>query len=305
MDVNFFLKYSNSLLFLFLFLRAYRHGMKRLARILPCALLLVACPALQAERLVDWSGNYVSALQQYSNPNSSDGKSVTRYGGFSGGNPLLLSPSAGYSGTSARFYGEVARTAGSGTFTNVNGNSPQAIVLNNSSTDQLQFRLDGSTMSALFLWKQEDFLNGFNTGSLDLVEGSTIALNMVTNVGTTNGRAVVRVNNSYYISSTVVSSGATGLISADLTTLSWFNYDPASSLNTVGSSFSLVSGGLISNVKEVGFYFSLTGIQNAIRLDSVKFDAIVVPESSTYALLAGGLGLSFLHRRKRAASKPS
>jgi hypothetical protein len=203
----------------------------------------------------------------------------------------------------------VARTGGTGTYTGVNGGASEVGVQNPGATpnaDQLQFKLNGNTTSALLLWKQEDFLNGYNTGSLTLAAGSTIALNLVTNAGTTNGRAVVRVGSSYYISASVVSSGEIGLKSADLTTLSWFHYDPASSLNTIGSSFSLLSGGVISNVKEVGFYFSVAGPTNAIRLDSVEFNAVVgIPEPSTYALLAGGLGLFFLLRQRRASSRPS
>jgi hypothetical protein len=258
-------------------------------------LAIGAGPSAQAALLVDWGGNYVGANQAYSNPNASP---ATAYGGFSGGNPLQLSPalSASYSGTSALFYGQVALNSGSGTFATSNTG-----IINNGNGDRIEFKLDNNNFSALFLWRQADFLNSYNSGSINLATGSTIALNTTTNAnpGGTGGRAVIRVGTTYYISEVISpASGTTGLISEDLTALDWFNYNPASALNTIGSSASLASGGVISNVTEVGFYYNVAGNPNAIRINSVEFDYVAVPEPSAAALLAAGIGFTVIRRRR-------
>lgn len=258
-------------------------------------------PSLHAALMVDWGGNYVSSSVQYSNPNPSNGLSVTQYGGFSSGAPLLLSPGASYSGTSATFYGEVARTGGTGTFTNASGTIPTAVVVNNGNADQLQVKLDGTgnTASALFLWKQTDFLNGLNSGTLNLAAGSTVSTTVDSFSNGLSGRAVLRLSSgSYYISSAIFSGIGTSTLDL-VTDLAWFNYNPASAFGTIGSSFNLVSGGVISNVTEVGFY---TGVissgANAVRVSSIEFNYATIPEPSTFALLSG-LGILLLVRRQR------
>ena len=264
------------------------------------ALTIGAGAPAHAALLVDWGGNYVSAQQAFSNPTPSDGKLATQYGGFSGSNPLLLSPGTGYGGTSDIFYGQVVRTAGAGTFTNLNGNVPTAIVQDNSSSDRLQVQLINSAASALFLWQQPDFLNGLNTGTLNFATGSTVSFTVDTYVNAVPGRAVLESGGSYYISNAVFSG--TGTTTVDLTTLSWFNYDPVNAIGTIGSSASLVSGGVISNVTEVGFYTGVANApSNAVRVSSVEFNYVPVPEPSGFALLAAGIGLMVIRRKHSKA----
>lgn len=272
----------------------------------PCligALALLSLSSLNAALMVDWGGNYANGPRAYSNPNPSNAIGVTEYGGFSSGNPLLLSPSANYSGTSATFYGQIVRTAGTSTFTSdPSGNLGGTAVTDNSGNDRLSIKLDGtpSGVSALFLWKQTDFLNGLNTGALNLAAGSTVSTTRDTYVLGVPGRAVVKSAGSYYISSAIFSG--TGTSTFDLTTLSWSEYDPAGDgISSIGSTFGLVSGGVISNVTEIGFFTGVTAGTNAVRLSSVEFNyvAAAIPEPSSFALLAGGTGLVFALRRKR------
>jgi len=271
-------------------------------RVLGFLALLSLTSALNAALMVDWGGNYVSSNAPFSNPDNgaTPPVAVTQYGGFSGGSPLLLSPSNGYSGTSSIFYGQIIRTSGTATFTSTpSGTLGGTRVTDASSTDQLALKLDSSNASALFLWKQTNFLNGLNTGILDLGAGSTVSTTVDTFAIGVAGRAVVKSAGSYYISSAIFSG--TGTSSLDLTTLSWSTYDPATSISSIGSSFGLVSGGVIGDVTEIGFFTGVNGGTNAVRLSSVEFNfsPAAVPEPSSYALLAGGVSAFFVLRRKK------
>lgn len=276
--------------------------MKVLPRLLAAFSLLSITSVLHAALIVDWGGTtYVTGNQAYSNPNVAS-PNTTQYGGFSSGNPLLLSPSSGYNGSgtavSATFYGAVVRTEGTENLT-TSGNG----VFNNINGDRLEFKLNTGTISALVLWKQTDFLNGLNSGTLNMAAGSTLDLTLGTNANPTGtgGRAVVRSNGSYFISEIIVPNSILSL-NKDLTTLNWFSYNPASSINTIGASYNLAGSGSISSVTEVGFYFDIKGSPNAIRISSVEFDyvaAVVVPEPSSFAvLMAAAAGALCLQRRK-------
>lgn len=266
-------------------------------------LFLITLSSLHATIVVDWGGNYVSSSQPFGNPggvNPGDPTQYSQFGGFDGnGNPLLLNPTSGYSGTSATFYGEIVRTAGTGYFPTTGLTTNTSGLINVTSLDRISLKLDDNAFSALILWKQADFLAG-NTGTLNLGSGSTISLNLNTYTRANGGRAVVRSGASYYISDIIFT--ASGSSSFDLTTLTWYNYNPSSAIDTIGTQTSLVSGGAIANVKELGFYFSVGSVGsggNAVRIDSVEFNAVSVPEPRAFALLLGSsLTLALLRRRK-------
>ncbi len=262
-------------------------------------ILLPLAPALDAALVVDWGGNYVGTNTNYGNATEDGPSNIIQHGGFSAGAPLLLSPSSGYSGTSATFYGEILRGAGTGTGT-------IGYVSNSGSADRIDIKQNNSDVSALLLWKQTDFLNSLNTGTLNFGAGSTVTTTLDTYVLGVPGRAVVKSAGGYYISSAIFSaSGTTAAL--DLTTLDWFSYDPASNLNTIGSAHSF-SGGVIANVTEIGFFTGVTtGGANAVRVSSLEFNYVAgvvapIPEPSSYALLAGGLSILFVTSRRRRQS---
>lgn len=237
--------------------------------------------------IVDWGGNYVTASTvPFSNLNGTS----TQYGGFSGGNPILLSPSSGYSGTSATFYGQATV---SGSFSGSTGITNDAL-----NGDRIEIKQNSQAISAVFLWKQTDFLNGLNGGTLNLAAGSSIGGNVVTYASGVPGRAVLRLGSIYYISQSVFTG--TGAFSADLTTLNWFDYDPATSLTTIGSAANIFTGGQISNVTEVGYFTGVTnGASNAVRVSSVEFNAIAVPEpAAAVPALLGTMGILLWLRRR-------
>ena len=90
----------------------------------------------------------------------------------------------------------------------------------------------------------------------------------------------------------------TGSKVANLTSLTWQLHDPAASMSTFGTVTPLVSGGLISNVTEVGFYTSSSATAaNAFRAGS--FEVTAVPET-TSAILAGlGFGSLCLRPKRK------
>lgn len=270
------------------------------------ALSLAPISTLNAALMVDWGGDYVSGNRSYSNPSAggvAGPNSADKLGGFSSGAPVLLSPATAYDGTSDTFYGEIIRTSGTSTFTTSNGGNAASWIQQNNTSDRIEIKLASSAVSALFLWKQTDFLNGLNTGSLNLGAGSTVSTAVDTYAAGVPGRAVVKSAGNYYISSAIFS--ATGTSSSDLTTLSWFSYTPATSISSIGASYDLVSNGVISNVTEIGFFTGITAVvANAVRISSVEFNYVagaVIPEPSTYATLAGLLLLGVCSLRRRHA----
>lgn len=237
--------------------------------------------------VVDWGGNYVSADQ------------ALQAGGFSGGEPLILSPGASYSGTSSTFYGAIAITG---------SRTRQTLIQNQSTADRIQLKFtDGGTGTgaALVLWKQEDFLGGLDTGNVGFNSTDTISIDLATYAQFQPGRLVIQQGSSYYVSQSVFSSTA-ATITVNPTSLQWFNYDPtgwnatnSSTLSTIGSAATPVSGGVLSGVTEIGFLFSSNdSSSNAVRISNFEVNMSAIPEPTSAALLAGGL-VALCGRRRR------
>lgn len=250
-------------------------------------LLLFSTAWLGAAVIVDWGGNYVSSNQSFANPGTN------QFGGFVSGDPLQLSPASNYSG--GAFYGMVS-------WTTIGTDGEYGRVVEASGGDRIEIKRYNTDLQALVLWRQSDFLNGLDSGTVAFDSTSKVSMNLITFVQFDPGRVVIRLSggsqDGYYISQQTPFDGS-GLNEADLTSLTWLAYDPASDLGSFGAPVNLLSGGLISNVTEVGFYaHSDATSANAFRLDS--FEVTAIPEPSSSLLILSGLAF-FVWRRPRAS----
>jgi hypothetical protein len=252
--------------------------------------------ASEAAVVVNWGGDSVSTNVLFANPNGNN------YGGFSGDDPLQISPTSSYTG--GTFYGQVAwsETGSDGSYGQVN---------NSSSADRIEIKRYDTDLRAVILWKQADFLNGLSSGNVGFDATSTVSANIATDVNFEPGHVVVRLeggaHDGYYISSQTPFDGS-GDKSATFTSLTWLAYDPATSLTTFGSAVNLLSNatsGTIEHVTEVGFYArsNHASAANAFRVSTFQVSAAAVPEPATLTVLGAGawMMLSARRRHKRTA----
>lgn len=265
---------------------------------------LMTASAAAATMIVDWGGNYVSESVHFDNEfDEADPGTPSGYGGFVGGNPLSLTPTAGYSG--GNIYGHIQEIPGGSGFGNAlsqfNG------VVNNSGNDRLQLKGDDGAFPAAFLllWNQPDFLNGAGTGTISLDATSSIRINIITYAdqhATDSGRLVLRLDGGdFYISEQIFTppSAPNDTTHTNLTDLDFFNYDPANELNVnsgdLGVAASILNGGAINGITSIGFYFEsdVTTDPDAVRIQDFEVTATqLIPEPATAAALAGLLGLA-------------
>jgi len=250
------------------------------------ALVLGALRA-SATLAVDWGGDYVTNSQAFINRDLVNG----RTGGFSGGNPLPISPTNGYAGTSASFYGAIEHA-----YSNYAG----GLVLQNASNDRLEMKGPNAADNSayLLLWKQANFLNGMDAGNVGFASNSTVWVDLATYTWFNPGRVVLRQGTSYYASSAVFNSTSLNETQT-AAALSWFAYAPATSLTNIGASASIVSGGQIANVTEVGFLFTSNNAgSDAARVENFEVNLVAIPEPATAGLLALGAAAALRRRRR-------
>jgi hypothetical protein len=249
------------------------------------ASLILAGPLSAAILAVGYGGNYVT---------NADGSQTLQEGGFTpGGDPLQISPAANYTGPV--FHGRMQVFSGTSGTANYR-------ILNNSNQDRIELKTSDALNNTgfLILFRQENFLNGLDTGNVGFDSTSSIRLNNVIYANQTpdSGRIVLRQGTTYYISERVYTELG-DVTTPNLTTLSYFAYNPASTIdpNSPTTAVSIVNGGMIQNVTEVGFYFEAQNSANAIRIQDIEINMVAIPEPSAAALLflAAPLGL----RRKR------
>ncbi|WFB36874.1 hypothetical protein P3T73_03745 [Kiritimatiellota bacterium B12222] len=241
---------------------------------------------------VDWGGNYVGGGSEAF---SSDG-------GFTGGNPDVLSPTASYSGSSATFYGKYEAFSGSPTPVSFNE------IQDSGTTDRIQLKTadsaGGQNTGFLVLWKQADFLNGLDSGMVGLDASSSLQISLTTYANqdaTDSGRLVLRLGSDYYTSNRIFTGTGT-TTTPDPTALTFYAYDPVTTtinINNPTVSTDIVSGGVISGVTEIGFYFESIASANAVRVSEFSVNMVSIPEASTWALVVLGLIPIALTRKKK------
>lgn len=129
------------------------------------------------------------------------------------------------------------------------------------------------------LWKQEDFL-ALKTGEVTLNAKTPISFNFWGGSGiVVSARLVVQLGSQYLISSELgISSGTRRFPVAisDPSSLEWFRYDPASSLDKIGPAEPKPK---LSGVTAVGIYAEGSG--DGGKAPFVKFGNIIIQATST------------------------
>jgi hypothetical protein len=251
------------------------------------AVLLLAGPLSAATLAVDYGGNYVT---------NANGSQPLQPGGFDlDGNPLQISPVANYTGPV--FHGRMQVFSGTSDTTTYR-------IQNSSDLDRIELKTSDTPNNTgfLILFRQGTFLNGLNTGNIGFDSTSSIRLNnlIYANQTADSGRIVLRQGTTYYISDRVYTMEG-NTTTTNLTNLNYFAYNPASTIdpNSPTTAVSIVSGGMIQNVTEVGFYFEAQNSANAIRIQDIEINMVAIPEPAAAALLALAAPLCLRRRRGR------
>ncbi|RYD38751.1 MAG: hypothetical protein EOP87_00980 [Verrucomicrobiaceae bacterium] len=251
--------------------------------------LILAGPLSAAILAVDFGGNYVT---------NAGGSQPLQDGGFTtGGDPLQISPTASYTGPV--FHGRRQVFSGTAGTTNYQ-------ILNNGDLDRIELKTTDQTNNTgfLVLFRQENFLNGLNTGNVGFDSTSSIRLNNIIYANQTadSGRLVLRQGTTYYISERIYTA-AGDITTPDITALSYFAYNPATTIdpNSPTTAVPILSGGMIQNVTEVGFYFEAQNSSNAVRLQDIEINMVAIPEPAAVALLGMAAPLCLRRRRKHVA----
>ena len=185
----------------------------------------------------------------------------------------FLSPTAHYNTAlpSSKFYGGASAT-GTG------GLGPCKIADGGKSSEPDYFSASAhdptGKVRLLVLWKQEDFL-ALKTGEVTLNAKTPISFNFWGGSGiVVSARLVVQLGSQYLISSELgISSGTRRFPVAisDPSSLQWYSYDPASSLDKIGSAELKPK---LSGVTAVGIYAE--GSSDGVKTPFVKFGNIII-----------------------------
>jgi hypothetical protein len=280
--------------------------MKTKLSVLFCGAVCAAASftSVSAATLVSWgpTTTYVTATQATSRTSSG--------GVISFDLSTALSPVSGYTG--GAFYGGVTATGTNGLTNGLsvqndntfNGGGNDAVLFGRTATNTLS----GDKVTGVFMWKQSDFLTS-STGSVEL---SSLSYTGRYN-GTATGnevRWVIQQGSTYIISSNVgLSNSITTFTTTNLSTLSWFSYDPTTSITSTIGSTAIVNPSF-SGVTATGLYMTATNSVDAaaINLAFSAFSATstsAIPEPSTVALILGfgSLGLVTIRKLKNRSRK--
>lgn len=182
----------------------------------------------------------------------------------------------------------------------LNGASPVLDALNFGATLN-----NSETATGVFLWKQADFLNGLNTGNITLDSSNAFSASLNVSGSSTTGTArwLVQSAGSYYLSASfALTTTATSYSRGNPTSTQWYNYDPVTSMTTVGSEWPIPT---FSNITAVGVWIESKYVGGTSATSEGRiydFTAAAIPEPGTMGLLAlGGIFVSFMVRRRRVS----
>lgn len=270
--------------------------------------------AANAAVIVSWGGDYLTTtvnLPARATGTTSNGDFDGQADGFDSRRLVAYSETvarnptigAGYSGSSARFYGGLDLYeydhAAAGAFPNHDDWN----IENSSTVDRINLRIQpsgtpvggGSITGAtfgLYTWLKADFLNGFDAQQTVLDSLSVTLLDNAYSL-----RWVVKHAGQYYISQET-ESGGNATKSLDLST-QWSVYNPLTQIQFDAGSATFAPV-ILNDVEAVGVYYQQlnqpTSAQR-LRITAVFAEGSPIPEPAS-ALLLGFAGLALLRRRR-------
>lgn len=288
--------------------------MKKTRFVLGSLLTLSACSVASAQGfLVNWGGNYVSASTDLNNKNAD---TVGNSQGTNFSTSTVLSPTAGYSGTSGTFYGGGVVNLSTGSTLGWSDFQIQ----NQGSNDMIDFGIqhgnDQHTFSTALVWLKNDFLNTPNSIAFDAASQFAVTLTNAATSAMNNAQArwLVRDGSTIYLSQ-VFFAPTDGSYSYSpyidgTSDGNWAVYTP-SGLSMNFDQTGAFNSHKFTDITAVGIYFESDVHENTgqpYRWSIPGFSVTAaVPEPASLLMLgavaagAAGYGVVQYRRRRRAA----
>lgn len=197
-----------------------------------------------------------------------------------------------YGGAESTYTGDTSqsRAAGLGWWRILNGSSGA-----NDAIDFGSYTRSGDTVTAAYVWKKEDFLNGFSSSaSVSLTSVSATLYNTAPTAVSGTARWLVSVNGQYYVSESFGITGtATTYSLSDLSSVSWYSYSPGTSLISIGAQWTSPD---FSDVSAAGVWMNLentsasTATSTFGRIEAFSATATAIPESSASSVIFASFG---------------
>lgn len=172
---------------------------------------------------------------------------------------------------------------------------------NDSSYDYLQIRdILGTTypINSVLFWKKEDFLNGMNNAEVSL---TSFYMEADSHINATSLRWVVQdAAENFYISdyTMVGNSGYASYELTDLSSVSWYTYDPGTDISVDGIGAE-VAGITFDDVAGVGFRVYVNASDSSNEVIRIRdFEVTAVPEPGTLGMLGLIGAICFFIRRR-------
>jgi hypothetical protein len=255
------------------------------------ALLLVLPAFLQAAVMVDFSSSQVTTADKLASSSGSYGLSTTT--------PIVAAGTTGYTGAS--LYGGFSENVGTVSSWYLNTGTGGARIRWNNNKGA-----NGDNSSALVVFKKDEFLNGMDSGTVSMDAANdtvtyqfsfagAVGPDATDRLSALSMRFVLQDDSGWHVSEAV--NYASGFQTLEATTLSYYVYDPTTSITTIGASESAS----FDDIQFAGFYIDATrGLNVALGTNAGlrDFSAQAIPEPATLGLFSLFGGALLLIRRR-------